>query len=376
MRICLDARPATPHFPGIGRYIRGLTQALPGELAPGDQVLLLINPGQASYGWIKQVTAHSNFTASIVRCSPFSLAQQWQIPRLLRQLDLDLYHSFTAFMPYRPGVPVVLTVHDLIPLRFPQHVSIRARLFFRVATSLALKAAKRVIADSGTTRQDFLNFFQLPKEKIVAIPLAAGAAFHSPAKSEIERVRVKHSLPEDYIFYLGSNRPHKNLPRLIEAWARIAGSRQLHDRKLVIAGVWDERYPEAKTHAARLNLAGSICFLGPVPDEDLPGLYGGAELFVFPSLFEGFGFPVLEAMSCGAAVACSNTSSLPEVAGEAAVYFDPADVEDIAKTLVHALEDARRLESLRQRGLERARHYSWQQTARQTIAVYRAVGSG
>ena len=376
MRVCLDVRPAVPHFPGIGRYIRGLTRALPSELKPDEQVHLLINPWQAGDEWIQKLVLKANVITHTVACSPFSLAQQWQIPQVLRQIRPDLYHSFTAFMPFRPGVPTVLAVHDLIPLRYPRYATFRARSFFRITMSLALNVAQHVIANSETTRRDFLNQFDLPGEKIVAIPLAAGAVFRPPKRNEIEQARRKFGLPEVYVFYLGSNRPHKNLPRLIEAWAKVIRNPRLDRKKLVIAGFWDPRYPEAKLQASRLNVAQSICFLGTIPEEDLPGLYSGAELFVFPSLYEGFGFPVLEAMSCGIAVACSNTSSLQEVAGEAAVYFDPADPDEIAMTLTQVLEDNSLQESIRERGLERARQYSWQKTARQTVAVYRAVGSG
>jgi glycosyltransferase involved in cell wall biosynthesis len=139
----------------------------------------------------------------------------------------------------------------------------------------------------------------------------------------------------------------------------------------VIAGAWDPRYPQVKQLAARLNLTQAIIFLGSIPEADLPALYGAARLFVFPSLYEGFGLPVLEALSCGTAVACSRASSLPEVAGEAAVYFDPADPDRIAEALVRALNNEALLEDLRARGLEQARKFSWRRTARQTLQVYR-----
>lgn len=373
MKLCLDARPLTPHFPGIRRYIQGLVRALPAEMGPGDQIYLLLNPWQTIPKWAAAAVRASNGLMVQVSASPFSLAQQWKIPRKLQPVDPDIYHSFTSFMPYRLSVPTVLAVHDLIPIHLPRYNSSRARLFFRFCMSLALRSTRRVISNSEATRRDFLDYYHLPEDKIVTIPLAAGEAFHPPIPQEISRVCSKFDLPESYILYLGSNKPHKNLPFLVEAWARIAGDHRSEDFKLVIAGNWDPRYPQARQLASRLDLSGSISFLGPIPDEDLPGLYGGASLFVFPSLFEGFGFPVLEAMACGTAVACSRTSSLPEVAGNAAVYFDPLDLDEISGVLPATWNDPALLQDLRERGLERVENFSWRRAARQTVQVYKEI---
>ncbi len=372
MKLCLDARPATPHFPGIGRYIKGLAQALPAELGPIDQPRLLINP-QQSVSWVDDLLKGPQWSSSVVSASPFSLAQHWQVPRLLRHVGSDLYHSAYYLMPYRPGIPTVLTVYDLIPLLFPQFVSAKARLLFRLTMTLALKSAARVIAISAATQRDFRSYFHLPEEMITAIPLAAGEIFRPPTPEAILQVRSNYALPEKYVLYVGINKPHKNLPRLVQAWARLAEDHQLEETTLVIAGVWDSRYPQAKQLVNNLNLEGSISFLGPIPDQDLPGLYAGARLFVYPSLHEGFGLPVLEAQSCGAAVVCSRSSSLPEVAGEAAIYFNPTDVDDMAENLSKPLDDEGLLESLRARGLEQAQKFSWRRTAHLTAQVYRQI---
>lgn len=373
MNLCLDARPLRPHFPGIRRYIQGLVRALPAELETGDRIHLLVNPRQSLPDWVAEVVRQSKGQVIEVSASPFSLAQQWQIPRQLRRIDPDIYHSFTCFMPYRLSFRTILAVHDLIPIRLPRYVSIQARLFFRVCMYLALHTAQRVIANSEATRRDFLDYFHLPQEKVTAVPLGVEDAFRPPNQQEIKRVRSKYTLPDHYILYLGSNKPHKNLPQLVKAWARIAGDHRSEDFKLVIAGNWDPRYPQARQLTSRLDLCGSISFLGPIPDEDLPGVYGGARLFIFPSLFEGFGLPVLEAMACGTAVACSRTSSLPEVAENAAVYFDPLDLDEIAGVLPATWNDSALLRDLRERGLARAGNFSWRRTARQTIQIYREV---
>ena len=234
-------------------------------------------------------------------------------------------------MPYRPGAATVLTVYDLIPLLFPQHSTARARLLFRWATALALRAADRVIAISAATRRDLLAHFRVPPDRVVAIPLAADPAFRPQPADAIAALRNRHHLPPGYVLYLGSNKPHKNLMRLVEAWeianrkseivnrkpvlSLVEGS-QIANRTLVMAGAWDARYPEARARAQTLGLGDRIRWLGPVAEAELPALYAGASLFVFPSLYEGFGLPVLEAMACGTPVICSNVSSLPEVAGD------------------------------------------------------------
>jgi glycosyltransferase involved in cell wall biosynthesis len=178
-------------------------------------------------------------------------------------------------------------------------------------------------------------------------------------------------LPTRYVLYFGSNKPHKNVPRLVEAFAR----KEIRDHgiELVIAGHWDERYPEAKHATERLGLQDAVRFVGPVKDADLPALYGGAELFVFPSEYEGFGLPVLEAMACSAPVVCGNRSSLPEVAGDAALLCDPQDVVALARTIEQALTDRDLRATLQQRGLARAAQFSWEQTAQQTRQIYQST---
>jgi alpha-1,3-rhamnosyl/mannosyltransferase len=181
-------------------------------------------------------------------------------------------------------------------------------------------------------------------------------------------VRDSHGLPERYILYLGSNKPHKNLVRLVEAWAVL----QPQPLPLVVAGFWDARYPGPRQHAEELGIE-EVIWLGPVPEQDLPALYTGATLFVFPSLYEGFGLPVLEAMACGTPVACSDSSSLPEVAGDAAILFDSTDVGDMAEAIGLLLGNPDLRQRLAKAGLQRAKRFSWQRTAKETLEVYRHV---
>ncbi|MCA9873491.1 MAG: glycosyltransferase family 4 protein [Anaerolineales bacterium] len=369
-RYALDARTATDHFPGIGRYVSNLARALPPVLASDERLILLRDPTRPSRWQLPAPSAQVAWVETAV--SPFSLSQQWQIPKLLREVGADLYHSPYYLMPYRTGIPSLLTFYDLIPQRFPQYVSPRARLLTSLLTRLALRAADQVVAISQFTRDDALAAYPLAAEKITAVPLAADPHFQPQSAAEIDRIRTTYHLPPTYALYLGINKPHKNLVNLLLAWNMLI--EQLPEAPpLVIAGAWDERYPEAKETAAALNLTSHITFLGPVAEEDLPGLYAGAALFVFPSQYEGFGLPVIEAMACGTAVACARTSSLPEVGGEAAAYFDPTQPEEITAVLYHLLTDNAARERRQALGQKQAQLFSWEKTAVETLALYRQL---
>jgi glycosyltransferase involved in cell wall biosynthesis len=358
----LDARTGTPHFPGIGRYVSNLARAMAPLLQPDELLTVLHAPAHEL-----RLAASPGVQQMAVAVSPFSAVQQIALPRLLTRLDADLYHSAYILMPYFPGIPTLLTVYDLIPLLFPQQSTRRARSLARWANQLAFRASQRVLAISEATRRDVLARFRLDPEKIEAIPLAADPVFRPQSRESVAGVRENHGLPERYVLYLGSNKPHKNLVRLVEAWARL----QPQTIPLVIAGAWDDRFPEARRRASALGLQEQIRWLGPVPEGTLPALYGGAHLFVFPSLYEGFGLPVLEALACGTPVVCSNSSSLPEVAGNAALLANPLDTGTLADAMRLALEDENLREALREKGLRQAQRFSWPFTAQRTLDLYR-----
>jgi alpha-1,3-rhamnosyl/mannosyltransferase len=364
--VVLDARTATDHFPGIGRYVVSLAGALK-SMAPELDLTLLRDPAAAA-----QRLSLPDLPVLDCATSPFAPAQQWRVRSMLRQARAALYHSAYYLMPYAPGVPSVVTCYDLIPLIYPQYFSALQRVIFRTAHWLALRTARVTLAISEATKSDLVRVFHVDPRRIVVTPLAAAAHFQPPGRSEIDRVRQQYALPPRYLLYFGSNKPHKNVPRLVEAFAKA----DVPECALVIAGQWDERYPEAQQATERLGLQHVVRYIGPAPDADLPALYGGAELFVFPSEYEGFGLPVLEAMACGAAVVCGNRSSVPEVAGDAALLCDPRDVNSLAGAIEQALTDRDLRSTLAQRSVRRAAQFSWEQTAQQTLRVYRSVLEG
>ncbi|MGB9872473.1 MAG: glycosyltransferase family 4 protein [Anaerolineae bacterium] len=371
IRYILDARTATGHFPGIGRYVTNLARAMAPLLGPEERLILLRDPSSPS-PWDLVSLVGERARVVDVPYSPFSLRQQWALPRLLARLRADLYHSPYYLMPYRPGVPTVLTVHDLIPLLFPRQSTWQARLFFRWALRLALRASRRVIAVSRATARDLQIHFHISPGQVSVIPEAPDPAFYPRPPTETEAVRRKYGLSDPFVLYVGSNKPHKNLTGLIEAWSCLGP--HVSPFTLTIAGAWDPRYAEPRLLAERLGLA-NIRWLGPVPEADLPALYSAAALFVFPSLYEGFGLPVLEAMACGTPVVCSDTSSLPEVVGEAARRVDPTDEQSLAAAMADLLKDEARREEMREKGWQQAARFSWGRTAALTLEVYRGVAA-
>ena len=364
----LDARTAVNHFPGIGRYVSNLAQAMTPLLNPDEHLTLLHDPSQPSRWQLPPESEQVTWLETAV--SPFSLAQQTKIPSLIK--DASLYHSPYYLMPYHPGIPTILTIYDLIPQRYPELVSTKARLLFQLSTRLALRTADHIIAISEATKQDFIDAYHVDSDRITAVPLAPASNFQPQSPAHIQTIQQTYNLPNRYILYLGINKPHKNLPQLIRVWKTVI-SQLLDPPVFVIAGAWDERYPETKQLVAELDLTDTIKFLGPVSDEDLSGLYAGADLFVFPSQYEGFGLPVIEAMACGTAVACSHTSSLPEVGGNAAAYFNPNDTSDIAKTIIRILQNKDERVSREQLGLKQAAQYTWKNTAQATLRIYRQI---
>jgi glycosyltransferase involved in cell wall biosynthesis len=368
--IVLDARTAIDHFPGIGRYVVNLAHALV-RVAPNLDLSLLHDPSAAA----TRLTL-PDLPRVACAASPFSLRQQWVVPGQLRRMQATLYHSPYYLMPYWAGVPAVLTCYDLIPLVYPQYYSPLQRLIFWLAHSLALRVSSQVLTISHATRADLIHRFHVDSRRVVVTQLAPDPAFCPQPAEEAIALRARLGLPEQYVLYLGSNKPHKNLIRLIKAWQISNLQFPTSNLRLVIAGHWDSRYPEVRQYVEIAGLKDRIVFAGPVDEDDLPALYSGATLFVFPSLYEGFGLPVLEAMACGVPVVCSNISSLPEVAGDAALLVDPLDVNALAETMSQTLAGEDLQQEMRQKGMIQVAKFSWERAARETLAVYHQVIEG
>jgi glycosyltransferase involved in cell wall biosynthesis len=361
MRIAVDARLWDEPRSGIGRYTRALLAALT-RLAPEEDWILYVDrpPGP-------------ELPAGRVRClrHPRRLAWSfWHAPRDLRARPVDVFHGVTGFeLPPRGPWRLVTTVHDLIPLRLPHLVPWRHRWAVRCLLGPALRRAARVIAVSEATRQEVLHRYRLPPERIRVVPEAAEPRFAPVARARQAAVHARYGLAGPYVLFVGLLEPKKNLTALLEAVARLRRQGAWGDIRLAVAGApgWG---PDPAAVARALALDDVVAFLGPVAEADLPALYAGACAFAFPSLWEGFGLPVLEAMASGTPVVASARGALPEVAGDAALLVEPTP-ERLADALGTLLGDAALRARLAEAGRARAAQFSWERTARETLAVYR-----
>ena len=365
MRIAIDARLWAEPRSGIGRYTRSLTEYLQ-RIAPGEH-------------WIHYVDRPPSAVPPgvEVRCLPWPqrlLWSLWHAPRDLRRRPVEVFHGVTGFeLPPRGPWRLVTTVHDLVPFRLPALVPARHRWAVRCLLGGALRRAQRVIAVSEVTRAEILARYRLPAARVTVVPEAAAAEFAPPAPAALAAARARYGLARPYVLFVGFLEPKKNLGTLHEAVARLRRQGAWGATELLVVGApgWGAD-PAPRVHA--LGLDDTVRFLGPVPDADLPALYGGALAFAFPSLWEGFGLPVLEAMAAGAPVVASNRGALPEVTGGAALLAAPTP-EPFAEALGQLLADAALRERLRAAGQARAADFSWERAARETLAIYRSVAA-
>jgi glycosyltransferase involved in cell wall biosynthesis len=365
--IILDGRHIQDHFPGIARYAFNLAEAL-ARVAPEADFRILHSPRLRNTRYdISSLAKFPNVELVRIDVPPFSPREQWLGLNRALTSRASLWHSAYYVMPYFLPVPAAVTLEDVLPLiRLAEIPNPGKRLLYRALNLLAGRRAAHILTISHSAAADLQRLFGFPRKKITVTYLAADKQFQPAVHAEIERMREKLNLPARYALYVGSNKPHKNLVRLVQAWARVQT-----EAVLVLAGHWDERYPEAKRQVGELGLQSRVFFRQNVSHSDLPSLYAGAQLFVFPSTYEGFGLPPLEAMACGSPVVCANVSSLPEVVGEAAVLFDPLDGEALASALTRLLEDSGLRDTLRAQGMARARRFTWERTAEETLKAYR-----
>jgi glycosyltransferase involved in cell wall biosynthesis len=277
----------------------------------------------------------------------------------------------------------VVTVHDLGYHYYPQAHTLFQNLYLRWSTRFNARNATRVLADSEATRRDLVHYYGVPEDKIAVVYPGRDEALAPVTGAEVlAEVRARYDIPGPYLLYVGTLHPRKGLGFLVNAFASNVYSpasnlqslfSNLH---LVLAGQKGWLYDDLFAQVKRLNLAERVLFPGYVPDADLPALLSGALAFVFPSLYEGFGFPVLEAMACGTPVVCSDGSSLPEVAGDAALRVDPRDAEDLADALARIVTDEGLRDDLVERGFQQAARFSWRRCAEEVLSVLEAVGRG
>jgi glycosyltransferase involved in cell wall biosynthesis len=354
---------------GVHHYARSLVHALAGlPTLAGAQ--LWISPTAAS-----EVDAHARSvfrvrTASVSTESPLRRLwfEQTQLPALLHADSVSVYHGLGFVLPLRARLRRVVSVMDLSFLTHPETHRLFNRTYLRLFTRWSCLRADRVIAISESTRRDVLAHFGLPPERVVAIPLGVNPNIRPPNPAILAAFRQTHRIGERSIFYLGSLEPRKNLKRLVAAVAQLPSNTQLF-----IGGGLGWMYDDTLRLIQTLGVGERVTLVGHVPAAELPLWYAACAAFAYPSLYEGFGLPVLEAMACGAAVVTSNVSSLPEVTGDAALLVDPTETGQLADALTQILENGGLREALRGRAIRQAAGFTWQATAERTAAVYTAA---
>lgn len=303
------------------------------------------------------------------------LWEQLVLPAALRRAAVDVYHGAAYALPLASRTPAVVTVHDLSFFRLPETFPRAQGAYLRAATRRAVRRAAALIAVSEFTRRELIELVGADPARVFSVPNGCDPACRVLSADAVEAWRVRTRLPERFILTVGTLQPRKNLGTLIEAYARLRGQDPTAP-ELLIAGApgWGGEDLAGQTRA--LGIAEQVRFTGYVPGEDLPLLYNAATLFAYPSRYEGFGLPVVEAMACGTPVVLAAASSLPEVAGGAGLAVDPGDSEAWAGALAALLADPDRRAAMRAAGLARAARFTWERAARETVAVYRRARAG
>lgn len=369
----IDGRCLTDHFPGIGRYLYNLLLNLP-ALTNDAEIHLLTAADDTNSRYDLETLSELGIELIPIASPIRGFGQQFELPRQLRQLKADVFHAPYFMTAYRAPCPVVVGLYDTIVSRFPEVVpTATGRLAVAAGTHMAVRVAHTVLTLSRFVKNDLVETLHIPAERVTVTPGAPPEGFEPASDEDVAELRHRLLLPERFALHVGTNKPHKNLQRLLEVWAEFQNTASV-EWGLVFAGEHDRQVLDAKRIARDLGLKEFLA-LGAVAESDLQALYTAARLLVVPSLYEGFGLPVLEAMACGTPVACSKTSSLPEVAGHAAVYFDPEDSNSILQSLQRLLKNPGYRRMLGERGQTRARQLTWKQTARLTLDAYRRAAA-
>ncbi|MBN9388063.1 MAG: glycosyltransferase family 4 protein [Chloroflexi bacterium] len=379
MRIAINANlvsfSGTYRQAGVSKYTELLINNL-GEIDSSNEYLVYFGNGPhppefAATPNFRLVRSHFNTEKPLIRIAweqfiaPFRLL--WDRPALL--------HCPVNVMPLLALSRTVITIHDLGFMRFPERYKKAKRLYLHALTALSAKRAKHLITPSEAIRQEVIELLKIPPERVTAIAEGVSANFRPFPPEEVEQFRRENGLPEKFVLYVGTLEPRKNIPALIRAFAqwRSENPTEAAGVRLVLGGAKGWFYDEIFRLVEQLGLGEVVDFPGYLREADLPLWYNSARCFVYPSVYEGFGLPPLEAMACGCPVITSDTSSIPEVVGEAGILVKPDDVAALTTALNRLLTDETAWTAYREKGLGQAARFTWQEAARQTLGIYRQI---
>jgi glycosyltransferase involved in cell wall biosynthesis len=382
-RIALDARRLNGLKRGVGQYVFQLAQWLP-KLAPDIEYLLFVDrpldAGSIPAGCREVLVGHPFTTdsQSLSGLGSKMRSYHWMhylVPRALMRERADLFHATNFAVPGRVGCPCVVTIHDLIYARAPGAFQPLYECYLKLTVPAAVRRARHVITDSAATRDDLLEFVGPDPSRVTVVHLGVGDEYrvHNDA-GELEHARQRLRLSRRFVLHVGAIERRKKLQTLLAAAAPLLSAHLIDE--VVLAGEEGHGADDVRRAAVELGIQGRVRYLGYVSQDLLPALYSLAQVLSLASVYEGFGMPVLEAMACGTPVVTSNVSSLPEVAGDAALTVAPGDVDGLRQALERLLTDSRLRDELRWKGLARVREFSWESTTAGHLAVYRQVLGG
>jgi glycosyltransferase involved in cell wall biosynthesis len=378
MRIAIDYTTAIRQGAGIGTYIRCLVDALLAQDQTNQYILLSSQPPQEG----RTFPAARNVTARRVPIRERYLNiiwYRWQLPPYANWFSgkVDIYHGPDFVLPPFSRRPrTVVTIHDLAFLEYPQYAVPELAAYLRKVVPRAARAADVVATVSRASAQTLMRYLETPAEKLVIVPPGVARSFQRITDTLLlEATRYKYGLKHPFVLAVGTKEPRKNHLGLIRAFHQTL-SRRPRPKMLVIVGGPGWLYEETEQEVARLQLTDKVRFLGRVSTLDLVLLYSMADVFAYPSFYEGFGMPALEALACGAPVVTSNTSALPEVVGDAALQVDPHDIDALAAAITRLLGDEQLREQLRQKGYQQVKRYTWEASARKMLFVYEKLYQG
>ncbi len=368
MKIGIDAR--TYSWSGIGRYVRNLISELSKVDHKNQYVIFL---GEDDFEDFEPPT--KNFEKFLVGGSYYSFSEQLILPWQIKKAHCDLVHFSHFNFPVIYEKPFVVTIHDLIPYLFPGQKMKRAihRVAYKFVIHKVVKKALKIIAVSENTRRDLIKYLEVPPEKIKVIYEGVEKRYlEKKSEDEIRAVLQKYKITPSYFLYVGVFRNHKNLPVLLKAFKRYQEEFSKKER-LVLVGEKDPEYKEVDILIKKLSLQNQIITPGKISDKDLVCLYQGALAFIFPSLYEGFGLPPLEAMAAGTPVISSRAASLPEILDRAALFFNPKDIDELLALMKRVKSDKELQSNLEKKGLSQVKKYSWKKMAKETLNIYRSL---
>jgi glycosyltransferase involved in cell wall biosynthesis len=394
MRIGIDTRVLSWNLTGPWRYVRNLLKHI-AEIDHRNEYFLFINRNQA-----ESIEVQGNFNKTLVKSFPDwnrlltklntgisstvlesllkgqaldPLLGNLLIPVLLRRDRIDVFHSPYNVLPVVKMCPSLVTIHDLAFETYPREFSVQARVFHKTFTPLAARMADIIVVPSRCVKENIVRLYELPQAKIWVIHEAADEIFKPMGRKESkEEIVRKYGITDDFILFVGFARLRRNIPRLLEAFSKLKKRYRL-GHKLVIVGRYDPVNTNYPKLAKELGIENEVIHFARLQDQDMPLFYNAAELFVYPSSYEGFGLPLVEAMACGTPMVVSNSQPMPEIVGNAGLFVDPLNVEQLSRAIHEVLNDEHLQSELRERSLERSQFFSWKKTAGKTIEAYQGA---